>query len=62
MGGAEFYPACIQVNIGGNGNGAPQSTVSFPGAYKDDDPGIYDPNVRHFRMIVTHVYNTLNNH
>ena len=46
MGGAEFYPVCIQVDIGGNGNGVPTPTVTFPGAYKDDDPGIYDPDVR----------------
>ncbi|KAI8995251.1 glycosyl hydrolase family 61-domain-containing protein [Trametes punicea] len=45
MGGAEFYPSCTQVRIGGNGNGVPNATVSFPGAYSDSDPGIYDPNV-----------------
>ena len=31
--------------IGGNGNGTPNPTVSFPGAYSDTDPGIYDPDV-----------------
>lgn len=46
MGGAEFYPSCTQILIGGNGNTQPDSTVSFPGAYHDDDPGIYVPNVR----------------
>lgn len=45
VGGAEFYPSCTQVQIGGNGNGNPSPTVSFPGAYSDQDPGIYDPNV-----------------
>ncbi|PSR83810.1 hypothetical protein PHLCEN_2v5624 [Hermanssonia centrifuga] len=45
VGGAEFYPMCTQVMIGGNGNGTPQSTVSFPGAYSDTDPGIYDPDI-----------------
>ncbi|EMD41283.1 glycoside hydrolase family 61 protein [Gelatoporia subvermispora B] len=45
QGGAEFYPACAQLNIGGSGNGQPQSTVSFPGAYSDTDPGIFTPNV-----------------
>ncbi|KAI0791898.1 glycosyl hydrolase family 61-domain-containing protein [Abortiporus biennis] len=45
MGGAEFYPSCTQVMIGGNGNGQPNGTVAFPGAYSDSDPGIYDPNV-----------------
>lgn len=46
MGGAEFYPMCTQVTIGGSGSGAPSQTVSFPGAYSDSDPGIYDPTVR----------------
>ncbi|KZT24340.1 lytic polysaccharide monooxygenase [Neolentinus lepideus HHB14362 ss-1] len=45
MGGAEFYPSCTQVRVTGNGNGTPNQTVSFPGAYSDSDPGIYDPNV-----------------
>ncbi|KAI0759233.1 glycosyl hydrolase family 61-domain-containing protein [Trametes elegans] len=45
MGGAEFYPACVQTRVSGNGNGTPNSTVSFPGAYSDSDPGIFDPNV-----------------
>ncbi|CDO73875.1 hypothetical protein BN946_scf185016.g32 [Trametes cinnabarina] len=45
MGGAEFYPSCTQVRIGGSGNGVPNATVSFPGAYSDSDPGIFDPNV-----------------
>lgn len=41
-GGAEFYPACVQVAIGGNGTGSPMEneTVTFPGAYSDTDPGI----------------------
>ncbi|KAF9232373.1 glycoside hydrolase [Melanogaster broomeanus] len=45
VGGAEFYLACIQLNIGGSGTGAATSTeqCSFPGCYSDDDPGIYDP-------------------
>lgn len=47
-GGAEFYPSCAQLKIGGNGNGAPapNELVSLPGAYSDDDPGIFDPDVR----------------
>jgi len=47
MGGAEFYPSCSQLNISGSGTGAPTSDelVSFPGAYKDGDPGIYVPAV-----------------
>ncbi|TCD61287.1 hypothetical protein EIP91_008683 [Steccherinum ochraceum] len=45
MGGAEFYPSCIQVQIGGCETGFPLQTVSFPGAYSDSDPGIFDPDV-----------------
>ena len=44
-GGAEFYPSCTQVQVTGNGNGQPNQTVNFPGAYSDDDPGIFDPSV-----------------
>lgn len=49
VGGAEFYPNCFQVAVGGTGTGTPSSTVSFPGAYSDTDPGIkidvYDGNM-----------------
>ncbi|KAI5994127.1 glycosyl hydrolase family 61-domain-containing protein [Pisolithus albus] len=47
VGGAEFYPACIQLNIGGSGTGAAQSSeeCQFPGCYSDNDPGIYTPNI-----------------
>jgi len=47
IGGAEFYPSCSQLTIGGSGTGAPTASelVSFPGAYSDTDPGIYDPSV-----------------
>lgn len=47
VGGAEFYPACIQLSIGGSGTGAPQSSevCKFPGCYSDTDSGIYDPNI-----------------
>ena len=46
-GGAEFYPACTQLNVGGSQTGAPTADelVSFPGAYSDTDPGIFDPSV-----------------
>ncbi|KAI0072594.1 hypothetical protein K474DRAFT_361962 [Panus rudis PR-1116 ss-1] len=44
-GGAEFYPSCTQVRVTGSGTAVPSSTVSFPGAYKDTDPGIFDPSV-----------------
>ncbi|KAJ4475013.1 glycoside hydrolase family 61 protein [Lentinula aciculospora] len=41
-GGAEFYPACVQVSVIGDGEGAPMEDelVSLPGAYSDTDPGI----------------------
>jgi hypothetical protein len=45
LGGAEFYPSCTQILVGGSQTGTPDQTVSFPGAYNDNDPGIYDPNV-----------------
>ncbi|KAH9028414.1 glycosyl hydrolase family 61-domain-containing protein [Lactarius hengduanensis] len=45
LGGAEFYPSCTQIRVAGSQTGTPNQTVSFPGAYNDNDPGIYDPNV-----------------
>ena len=45
LGGAEFYPSCTQILVGGSQTGTPNQTVSFPGAYNDNDPGIYDPSV-----------------
>jgi hypothetical protein len=45
LGGAEFYPSCTQIRVGGSQTGTPNQTVLFPGAYNDNDPGIYDPNV-----------------
>jgi len=45
LGGAEFYPSCTQVRIGGSQSGTPNQTVSFPGAYNDNDPGIYVPDI-----------------
>jgi hypothetical protein len=51
VGGAEFYPACIQIKVGGSETGGPNSdeVVQFPGtggwSYTDTDPGIYDVNV-----------------
>lgn len=46
-GGAEFYPACAQLKVGGSGTGTPKQSelVSFPGGYSDDDPGIFDPSI-----------------
>ncbi|KAG7095300.1 hypothetical protein E1B28_006067 [Marasmius oreades] len=45
-GGAEFYPGCAQITVGGNQNGRPkdEETVVFPGGYHDQDPGILVPN------------------
>ncbi|KAF5346399.1 hypothetical protein D9758_012751 [Tetrapyrgos nigripes] len=42
VGGAEFYPSCAQVKVGGDGTASPSSDelVSLPGAYKDTDKGI----------------------
>ncbi|KAJ7708236.1 glycosyl hydrolase family 61-domain-containing protein [Mycena rosella] len=46
-GGAEFYPSCSQIRVGGSGTGAPTAAelVSLPGAYSDTDPGILVPDV-----------------
>ncbi|KAF4610007.1 hypothetical protein D9613_010339 [Agrocybe pediades] len=43
-GKAEFYPACAQLRVGGSQSGAPASgdLVSIPGAYNDNDPGLFD--------------------
>ena len=46
LGLAEFYPSCTQVRVGGSGTGVGSPTVHFPGAYKEDDPGLYTPDVR----------------
>lgn len=43
VGGAEFYPNCIQVNVQNGGSTKASSispTAQFPGAYKPTDPGI----------------------
>lgn len=50
---AEFYPSCQQINVGGNGNGVPSKDqlLSFPGAYSDDDPGIFTPGVRSYSRL-----------
>ncbi|OAX33651.1 hypothetical protein K503DRAFT_700091 [Rhizopogon vinicolor AM-OR11-026] len=46
-GGAEFYPACIQLNVGGDQTQGPTSSeeCTFPGCYSDTDPGILTPNI-----------------
>ncbi|PFH49090.1 lytic polysaccharide monooxygenase [Amanita thiersii Skay4041] len=45
--GAEFYPSCAQIKVGGSQAGkiSENELASFPGAYRDDDPGIYVPDI-----------------
>ncbi|KZP09170.1 lytic polysaccharide monooxygenase [Athelia psychrophila] len=40
----EFFPSCSQLEITGSGTGAPEASelVSFPGAYTDKEPSIFD--------------------
>jgi cellulase len=39
--GAQFYPNCVQIEVTGDGEvDLPTTGVSFPGAYKYDDPGV----------------------
>jgi len=47
VGGAEFYPSCTQVDVGGSqvGMASASEEVTFPGGYSDTDPGIYDPTI-----------------
>ncbi|KAI1323705.1 carbohydrate-binding module family 1 protein [Xylariaceae sp. FL0255] len=46
VGGAQFYMTCYQITVTGGGDADP-ATVSIPGAYNEDDPGIliniYEP-------------------
>jgi cellulase len=37
---AQFYQSCAQINVSGGGSFSPSQTVSFPGAYSANDPGI----------------------
>ncbi|KAF9262742.1 endoglucanase-4 [Marasmius fiardii PR-910] len=39
LGGAQFYPVCVQLTVTGGGSLNP-SGLSFPGTYKANDPGI----------------------
>jgi cellulase len=34
-----FYMSCYQITVGGSGSASP-GTVSLPGAYSPEDPGI----------------------
>lgn len=38
--GAQFYQSCAQLNVSGGGSYMPSQTVSIPGAYSQNDPGI----------------------
>jgi hypothetical protein len=49
-GGAEFYPACMQIRLSAPSRTAAaipsgKEVVTFPGGYSDNDPGILDPNI-----------------
>ncbi|KAE8151271.1 glycoside hydrolase [Aspergillus avenaceus] len=39
-GAAEFFISCGHVNVVNGGSGRPDPMVKFPGAYREDDPGI----------------------
>ena len=50
QGGAEFYPACLQVRLASPSRTAAalpsgNQVVTFPGGYSDSDPGILDPDI-----------------
>ena len=38
--GAQFYQSCAQLSVSRSGTVVPSSTVSIPGAYKQNDKGI----------------------
>ncbi|PVG02833.1 glycoside hydrolase [Serendipita vermifera] len=40
LGGAQFYPVCIQLTVTGAGTVSPTGNLAFPGAYSATDPGI----------------------
>jgi len=40
QGGAQFYMSCANIRVTGSGSLSPSNTVSFPGAYPANDPGI----------------------
>ena len=39
--GAQFYMECVQVTVAGGTGSAMPAGVSFPGVYKDSDPGVH---------------------
>ncbi|KAF8608541.1 glycoside hydrolase [Ceratobasidium sp. AG-I] len=40
VGGAQFYPSCVQIKLTGSGTKALPTGVALPGAYVATDPGI----------------------
>ena len=48
VGGAEYYPSCLQISLKLGGNVVASPTVHFPGAYSETDPGILG-NVRRWQ-------------
>lgn len=38
--GSQFYQSCAQLRLEGGGSYVPEETVSIPGAYRQDDPGV----------------------
>lgn len=39
--GAQFYPACVQFDISGDGTAVPSENFAFNGGYSYSDPGIH---------------------
>ncbi|CAI6340663.1 unnamed protein product [Periconia digitata] len=40
-GQSQWFVSCAHVDIVGKGGGSPSGFISFPGAYKEDDPSTY---------------------
>lgn len=41
VGGAQFYPSCIQFDVTGGGSATPNQNFNFVGGYSPTDPGIH---------------------
>jgi len=58
--GAQFYPNCVQLMVGGNGTVELPQGVSFPGAYSFDDPGVHHDvssfSSIHFLLLFFHIF------
>ncbi|KAG9112163.1 hypothetical protein FRC07_007987, partial [Ceratobasidium sp. 392] len=54
--GAQFYPACIQLRVGG-GSSSPEAisaeTVSFPGGYTPNDKSLFVPDLHKNSFVYT---------